>query len=149
MEVKQFGGGVPPVIRGCLTDAWPRDHGWGHDVEMTGDEFLRWRVESKDVFHTQLHHDSRQVYRNLDVSCTIVEILWLAKSLVLRKLGREVTKRRGVSKCRPVLWSSSGRWVPACIHGFLLSSPISIVESDVTCLLRSFERFVYDMHSHK
>ena len=27
------------------------------------------------VFHTQLHHESRQVYRNLDVSCTIVEIL--------------------------------------------------------------------------
>ena len=52
-------------------------------------------------------------------------------------------------KMSAVLWSSSGRWVPACIHGFLLSSPISIVESDVTCLLRSFERFVYDMHSHK
>ena len=78
-----------------------------------------------------------------------VAILWLAKCLVWRKLGREVTKRRGVSKCRPVLWSSSGRRVPACIHGFLLSSPISIVESDVTCLLRPFERFVYDMHSHK
>ena len=30
------------------------------------------------VFHMQLHHDSRQVYRNLDVSCTIVEISWLA-----------------------------------------------------------------------
>ena len=101
------------------------------------------------VFHTQLHHDSRQVYRNLDVSCTIVEILGLAKCLVWRKLGREVTKRRGVSKCRPVLWSSSGRRVPACIHGFLWSSPISIVESDVTCLSRPFERFVYDMHSHK
>ena len=28
-------------------DAWPRDHGWGHDVEMAGDEFLRWQVESK------------------------------------------------------------------------------------------------------
>ena len=27
------------------------------------------------VFHTQLHHDSRQVYRNLHVSCTIVEML--------------------------------------------------------------------------
>ena len=67
------------------------------------------------VFHTQLHHDSRQVYRNLDVSCTIVEILWLAKCLVWRKLGRKVTKCRGVSKCRPVLWSSSGRRVPACI----------------------------------
>ena len=101
------------------------------------------------VFHTQLHHDSRQVYRNLDVSCTIVEILWLAKCLVWRKLGREVTKRRGVSKCRPVLWSSSGRRAPACIHGFLLSSPISIVQSDVPCLLRPSERFVYDMHSHK
>ena len=101
------------------------------------------------VFHTQLHHDSHQVYRNLDVSCTIVEILWLAKYLVWRKLGREVTKRRGVSKSRPVLWSSPGRRVPACIHGFLWSSPISIVESDVTCLSRPFERFVYDMHSHK
>ena len=152
MEVKQFGGGVPPVIRGCLTDAWPRDHGWGHDVERPEMNFYAGELRVKmrySVFHTQLHHDSRQVYRNLDVSCTIVEILWLAKCLVLRKLGREVTKRRGVSKCRPVLWSSSGRWVPACIHGFLLSSPISIVESDVTCLLRSFERFVYDMHSHK
>ena len=155
MEVTQFGGGVPPVIRGCLTDAWSRDHGRGHDVEMAGDEFLRSQVESKDwgrsigVFHTQLHHDSRQVYRNLYVSCTIIEILWLAKCLVWRKLGREVTKRRGVSKCRPVLWLSSGRRVPACIHGFLLSSPISVVESDVTCLLRPFERFVYDRHSHK
>ena len=152
MEVKQFGGGVPPVIRGCQTDAWPRDHGWGHDVEMAGDDFYAGDLLVKmrySVFHTQLHHDSRQVYRNLDVSCTIVEISWLAKCLVWRKLEREVTKRRGVSKCRPVLWSSSGRRVPACIHGFLLSSPISIVESDVTCLLRRFERFVYDMHSHK
>ena len=85
------------------------------------------------AFLAQLHHDPRQVYRNLDVPCTIVVILWLAKCLVWRKLGREVTKRRGVSKCRPVLWSSSGRRVPACIHGFLLSSPIYIVESDVTC----------------
>ena len=59
------------------------------------------------------------------------------------------SKRRGVSKCRPMLWSSSGRRIPACIHGFLLSSPISIVESDVTCLLRPSEQFVYDMHSHK
>ena len=48
MEVTQFGGGVPPVIRGCLTDAWSRDHDRGHDVEMAGDEFLRWQVESKD-----------------------------------------------------------------------------------------------------
>ena len=68
------------------------------------------------VFHTQLHRDSRQIYRHLDVSCTIVEILWLAECLVLRKLGLEVTKRRGVSKRRPVLWSSSGHRVPACIH---------------------------------
>ena len=44
------------------------------------------------VFHTQLHHDSRQVYRNLDVSCTIVEILWLAKCLVWRKLGQNVSR---------------------------------------------------------
>ena len=71
------------------------------------------------VFDTQLHHDSRQVYRNLDVSCTIVEILGLAKCLVWRKLGREVTKPRGVSKCQPVLWSSLGRRVPACIQDFL------------------------------
>ena len=71
------------------------------------------------VFHTQLHHDSRQVYRNLDVSCTIDEILGLFKCLVWRKLRREVTKRRGVSKCRPVLWSSSGLRVPICIQGFL------------------------------
>ena len=46
------------------------------------------------VFHTKLRHDSRQVYRNLDVSCTIVEILGLAKCLVWWKLGREETKRR-------------------------------------------------------
>ena len=35
---------------------------------MAGDECLRWQVESKmrySVFHTQLHHDSRQVYRNV------------------------------------------------------------------------------------
>ena len=36
------------VFRQSYADAWPRDHGWGHDVEMAGDEFLRWRVESKD-----------------------------------------------------------------------------------------------------
>ena len=44
MEITQFAGGV---LQLCA-DAWPRDHGWGHDVEMAGDEFLRWRVESKD-----------------------------------------------------------------------------------------------------
>ena len=144
------------VFRQSYAGAWPMpDHvitaeammwKWPEMNFYAGELRVKMRYS---VFHTQLHHDSRQVYRNLDVSCTIVEILWLAKCLVWRKLGREVTKRRGVSKCRPVLWSSSGRWVPACIHGFLLSSPISIVESDVTCLLRSFKRFVYDMHSHK
>ena len=36
------------VFRQLYADAWPRDHGWGHDVEMAGDEFLRWQVESKD-----------------------------------------------------------------------------------------------------
>ena len=76
------------------------------------------------AFLAQLHHDSRQVYRNLDVPCTIVEISWLAKCLVWRKLGREVTKRRGVSKCRPVLWSSSGRRVPSWFF---------VVESDIYC----------------
>ena len=79
------------------------------------------------VFHMQLHHDSRQVYRNLEVSCTIVEILGLAKCRVWGKLGREVTKHRGVSKCQPVLWSSLGRRVPACIQGFI------VVESDIYC----------------
>ena len=44
MEVTQFGG----VFRQLYADAWPCDHGWGHDVEMAGDEFLRWWVESKD-----------------------------------------------------------------------------------------------------
>ena len=83
----------------------------------------------------------------LDVSYTIDEILGLAK--VSRLAETSTGRNRRVSKCRPVLWSSSGRRVPACIQGFLLSSPISIVESDITCLLRPFERFVYDMHSHK
>ena len=36
------------VFRQLYVDAWPRDHGWGHYVEMAGDEFLRWQVESKD-----------------------------------------------------------------------------------------------------
>ena len=36
------------VFHQLYADAWPRDHGWGHDVEMAGDEFLRWQVESKD-----------------------------------------------------------------------------------------------------
>ena len=36
------------VSRQLYADAWPRDHGWGHDVEMARDEFLRWQVESKD-----------------------------------------------------------------------------------------------------
>ena len=36
------------VFRQLYADAWPLDHGWGHDMEMAGDEFLRWRVESKD-----------------------------------------------------------------------------------------------------
>ena len=35
---------------------------------------LRVKMRYK-VFHAQLHHDYRQVYQNLDVSCTIVEIL--------------------------------------------------------------------------
>ena len=72
------------VFRQLYADAWSRDHGWGHDVEMAcaGDEILRWRVESKRwgivSFIRSYHHGSRQVYRNLDVPCTIVEILWLA-----------------------------------------------------------------------
>ena len=36
------------VFRQLYAEAWPRDHGWGHVVEMAGDEFLRWQVESKD-----------------------------------------------------------------------------------------------------
>ena len=144
------------MFRQSYADAWPMpDHvitaeammwKWPEMNFYAGELRVKMRYS---VFHTQLHHHSRQVYRNLDVPCTIVEILWLDKCLVWRKLGRQVTKRRGVSKCRPVLWSSSSRRVPASIFGFLLSSPISIVESDVTCLLRPFERFVYDMHSHK
>ena len=35
------------VFRQLYADAWPRDHDWGHDVEMAGDEFLQWQVESK------------------------------------------------------------------------------------------------------
>ena len=36
------------VFRQLYAEAWPRDHGWGHDVEMAGDECLRWQAESKD-----------------------------------------------------------------------------------------------------
>ena len=48
----------------------------------------------------------------LDVSCTIDEILGLAK---VSRLAETSTG----SNQRPVLWSSSGHGVPACIQGFL------------------------------
>ena len=54
------------------------------------------------VFYTQLHHDSRQAYRNLDVSCTIDEILGLAKCLVWRKLptgSNQARSVKNVSRC--------------------------------------------------
>ena len=46
--VTQFGGVFRQLYADAWPDAWPRDHGWGHDVEIAGDEFLCWRVESKD-----------------------------------------------------------------------------------------------------
>ena len=50
----------------------------------------------------KLHHDSRQVYRNLDVSCTIVEISGLAKCLVWpRGLAETWTESRGEWAKRP------------------------------------------------
>ena len=36
------------VFRQLYADAWPRDHGRGYEVEMAGDEFLRWQVVTKD-----------------------------------------------------------------------------------------------------
>ena len=78
------------------------------------------------VFYTQLHHDSRQAYRNLDVSCTIDEILGLAKCLVWRKLRREVTKR-GVSKM------SAGVVVEFGPLGSGLYTGFSLVVSDIYC----------------
>ena len=35
------------VFRQLYAEAWTHDHGWGHEVEMAGDECLRWQVESK------------------------------------------------------------------------------------------------------
>ena len=54
------------------------------------------------VFHMRLYYDSRQVYRRFDVSCTIVEVLGLAKCLVWRKLGRKVNqaqRSQNVGRC--------------------------------------------------
>ena len=54
----------------------------------------------------------------LDVSYTIDEILGLAKVSRLAETSKGSNQAQSV-KCRPVLWSISGRRVPACIQGFL------------------------------
>ena len=55
----------------------------------------------------------------LDVSCIIDEILGLAKGSGLAETSTGSNQAQRSVKCRPVLWSSLGRRVPACFQGFL------------------------------
>ena len=55
----------------------------------------------------------------LDVSCTVDEILGLAKVSRLAETSTGSNQAQRSVKYRPVLWSSSGRGVPACTQGFL------------------------------
>ena len=159
MEVKQFGGGVPPVI----ADAWPMpDHvitaeammwKWPEMNFYAGELRVKMRYYSETTWAVGIaqltHHEVQGGGKNPEIIRSYIMILvkyieiWTFHVLLLKYydslsvwFGGNLTgsKRRGVSKCRPMLWLSSGRRIPACIHGFLLSSPISIVES--TCLLR-------------
>ena len=73
MEVKQFGGGHTRTPDRChVITAEAMMWKWPEMNFYAGELRVKMRYS---VFHTQLHHDSRQVYRNLDVSCTIVEMI--------------------------------------------------------------------------